>query len=150
MAQTINITNRYNNQDKRYAEAVVMTVPTLLEEGGVRLSTPPVYLQYGDAVTSATVEADTIIKGAYLVIDEALPAGSLVNVDIAGTSYFVGVDGTVEGLTVSAESDNLLKNGQTITVSVTGGSGDITSGLFRVVLDVVTPSLKNGNYSVWA
>jgi hypothetical protein len=147
---TINITNRYNNQDKRFAESVVMTIPAQLESGGSRLSTPPVYVQYGDALTAALVEADTIIKRAYIIIDEALPASSLIAVDIAGTTYFTGIDGTATGLTVSTEEDTLLKNGQTITVSITGGSGDVISGLVRVVLDTVSPSLKNGNYAAWA
>ena len=147
---TVNITNRYNNQDKRFAEAVVMTLPAQLEDGGARLTTPPVYIQYGDAQTAALVEPDTIIKGAYLVIDEAFPAGTTVDVDIAGTAYFTGVDVTATGLTVSTETNNFLKNGQTITVTFSGGSGDVTTGVARVVLDTVSPSLKNGNYAAWA
>ncbi len=150
MAQTVNLTNRYNNQDKRFSESVAMTIPAQLEDGGVRLSTPPVYAQYGDAYTAAIVEPDTIIKGAYLVIDEAFPSGATVDVDIAGTAYFTGVAADATGLTVSTETNNFLKNGQTITVSFSGGTGDITEGLARVILDTVSPSLKNGNYAAWA
>jgi len=66
---TTNLTNRYNNQDKRFAESVVMTLPAQLEEGGARLATPPVYAQYGDAFTAAIIEPDTIIKTAYFIIE---------------------------------------------------------------------------------
>ena len=147
---TVNLTNRYNNQDKRFAESVVMTIPSQLEDGGARLSTPPVYVQYDDALTAAVVEPDTIIKTAYLVIDEAFPAGSTIDVDIAGTAYFTAVDVTSSGLTVSTTSNTFLKNGQTITVSIKGGTGNVTAGVARIVLDTVSPSLKNGNYAAWA
>ncbi len=150
MAQTLNITNRYNNQDKRYAESVAVTLPALLEDGGVRLSTPPVYMQGGDAYTAAVVEPDTIVKKAYLIIDEAFPAGTLLAVDIAGTTFFTGVDATATGLTVSTTEDEYFANGQTITVAPTGVTGDITTGVARVVLDTNSPSLKNGNYAAWA
>jgi len=147
MAQTLNITNRYNNQDKRYADSVVMTLPSKLEEGGVRLSTPEVYMQFGDAYTAAIVEKDTIVKEAFLIIDEPFPAGTLLAVDIAGTQFFNGVDATVKGLTVSLEFDQYFENGQTITVAPTGGTGDVTTGLARVVLDTVSNSISNGNYA---
>jgi len=150
MAQTVNITNRYNNQDKRYAEAVVVTLPAQLEEGGVRLSTPPVYMQGGDAYTAAVVEKDTIIKKAYLVVDEAFPANAVIDVDIAGTAYFTSAAITAPGVTVSAVEDKYFANGQTVTCTVTGITGDILTGVARLVFDTASPSLKNGNYAAWA
>jgi len=144
---TINLTASNTNQQKRFAEAVVMTIAAQLDEGGQRLATPPTYIQGGDAVTASIVEADTVIKRAYLIVDEAFPAGTEINVDIAGTQYFVTADGTATGLLVSTSEDNLLKNGQTITVSFTGVTGDITTGVCRVVLDTVSLSLRNGNYA---
>jgi hypothetical protein len=147
---TVNLTNRYNNQDKRFAESVVMAIPAQLEEGGARLSTPPVHAQYGDALTAAIIEPDTIIKTAYLIIDEAFPAGTTVDVDIAGTAYFTAVDVTSEVMVVSSVQNGHFKNGQTITVVFSGGTGNITTGVARVVLDTVSPLLKNGNYASWS
>jgi len=149
MANTVNITNRYNNMDKRYAEAVVVSLPSQLEEGGVRLSTPPVQAQFGDALVAAVIEPDTIIKKAYLIVDEAFPAGALLAVDVAGIAYFAGADLTVTGLVVSTVEDEYFKVGQTVTSAITGGTGDIVGGSARIVLDTDSPTLKNGNYAAW-
>ena len=144
---TTNITERFLNQDKRYAEDVVVTVPAVLQQGGGRSNALPVYLQGGDAVTAQVIEAGTLIKKAYLIVDEAFPTGALIQVDIAGTQYFMNGVGDTTGLTVSTEEDVWLMNSQTVTISVTGVTGDITTGKMRVVFDVAHPDLKNGQYA---
>ena len=145
----INVTPQFGNQDKRSAEAVVMTCPAMIKEGSARTGQGPEYITSGDAWTAATVEADTIVKKAYLIIDEAFPANTKLSVDIAGTPYFVDVDGAVEGIVVSTEEDGYFKLGQTITVGVVNGTAgtSIESGVCRVVLDEVSVSLRNGNYA---
>ena len=144
---TVNITNRYNNQDKRYAESIVVAQPSQLEEGGIRLSTPPVYAQFGDDHVSSVIEPDTIMKKAYLVLDEAFPAGALIGVSAGGVAIFTDVPGDATGLTVSTVEDEFFDAPADITVTVTGGTGDIMTGLARVVLDTDSLSLKNGNYA---
>ena len=143
---SIDLTNRYTNQQKRFAEAVAMVIPSQLEEGGSRLATPPVYIDFADSVKASIIEADTLVKKAYLIIDEAFPAGATITVDIAGTTYFAAapLDG---GLVVSAIEDQHFVNGQTITCTFGGGSGAIMTGVARIVLDSVSPRLKNGNYA---
>ena len=149
MAQFINITPRFNNQDKRYAEAVVMTCPAQLQEPSPRTGQGATYVTSGDSLTAAVIEPDTVIKKAYIVVDEAFPSGTKLSVDIAGTAYFTDVAGDALGATVSTVEDVYLKNGQTISVLIVNGpaGSEITEGVARVILDVVTPTLKNGNYS---
>jgi hypothetical protein len=149
MAQFRNVTNLFNNQDKRFAEAVVMTCPAMISEGSHRTGQGPVYIQSGDAWTAAIVESDTIMKKVYLVVDEAFPSGTTLSVDIAGTAYLTDVPGDATGLTVSTTEDAFLKAGQTITVGVVNGAAgtNVTEGVCRVVIDSVSPSLKNGNYA---
>ncbi len=142
-----NITNRYLNPDKREAEVVVVTVPAILQEGGGRTNADPVYLQGGEDVSAQVIEADTLIKKIYLDIQEAFPASALLNVNIAGTDYFVGVDGTTTGLNVSTTEDVLLANKQTVVVSVAGVTGDIMTGKARVIIDAVHGTIKNGRYA---
>ena len=142
-----NITNKFLNDNKRYSEAVVVTVPSILTQGGGRSNADPIYIQGGEALTAQVVEADTIITKAYLIIDEAFPASAVINVDIAGTQYFVAADGTTTGMVVSTEEDNYLANSQTVTVSVAGITGDVTTGKARLVLATVHPTLKNGQYA---
>ena len=144
---TVNITDRFLNQDKRYDEAVVVTIPAILSQGGGRSQAQPVYVQGGDALTASVIEADTVISKAYLIVDEAFPAGATLDVDIAGTAYFTAVDLTVVGMAVSTEEDNYLANSQTVTSVVGGVAGDVTTGKARIVLDTIHPSLKNGMFA---
>ena len=141
------VTNRFLNQDKRYEEAVVMTVPAILKEGGGRANVLPTYLQGGESVKASVVEADTIIPKAYLIVDEAFPALAVLAVDIAGTAYFTGADLTVAGITVSAIEDKHFVNKQTIVATVGGVTGDIMQGKYRIVLSTIHPSLNNGQYA---
>ena len=144
---TVDITTKFTNQDKREAEGIVITVPSVLKQGGGRSQAQPIFIQGGDALTASVIGKDTLIKGAYLRIDEAFPTGAKINVDIAGTQYFVAVAGDSVGFTVSAEADNFLANPQTVTISVTGVTGDVTTGKARVMLDVFHPNIANGNFA---
>ena len=144
---TVNITNRFLNENKAYAEAVVVTVPAVLSQGGGRSQADPVYVQGGDALTAGVVEAQTILKKAYLIVDEAFPAGATLDVDIAGTAMFTSADLTATGLVVSTIVDQYFANKQTVTSVVAGITGDVTTGKFRIVLDAVHPDLKNGQYA---
>lgn len=150
MSQFVNVTNRFLNENKRYSEAVVMTCPAIIDEGSQRANIGPTYIKSGDAWTANTIEADTIIQKVYLIIDEAFPSGATISVDIAGTSYLSAVAADATGLTVSTTEDVLIKNGQTITVGITSGTvgTEVQTGVARVVVDTVHPSLKNGQYAV--
>ena len=149
MAQFISIGERFNNRDKRFAESVVMTVPALYEEGSPRTGTGDKYITSGDSMTAQIIEAGTIIKKLYLVIDEAFDAGATISVEIAGTTYINAAPADAAGLTVSTTEDVLLNNKQTVTVLVVNGpeGTQITSGVARVVIDSVSTLLKNGNYA---
>ena len=149
MAQFISIADRFNNRDKRYAESVVMTCPAVYDEGSPRTGSGDKTITSGDAYTAAIVEPNTIVKGAYLIIDEAFPTGATISVDIAGTSYFTDVAADSVGMTVSTLENQFLRNGQTISVMVVNGAAGtpIAEGVARVVLDTVSTNLKNGNYA---
>ena len=145
----VDVSNRFLNRDKREAEAVVMTCPAIVDEGSQRTNIGPTYIKSGDAWTAQIIERDTIIKKVYIIIDETFPTNTMLSVDIAGTAYLTDVDGAAEGLTVSTTEDVLIKNPQTITVGVVNGpaGSEITSGVARVVVDTVHPTLRNGQYA---
>ncbi len=144
---TVNVTNMFENENKRYAEAVVVTLPSVLKSGGGRSQADPIYIQGGDALTAAVVETDTLVKKAYINVIEAFPAGAIVSVDIAGTAFFSGVDLTATGITVSAFEDQYFAKKQTITTTVTGVTGDVLTGKLEIILDTIHPSLNNGQYA---
>ena len=141
------ITSRYLNQDKRESEDIVVTIPSVLQAGGGRSQAQPIYVQGGEALTAAVVEDDTIVQKAYLIVDEAFPAGATLDVDIAGTAMFSTVDLTATGLTVSTVEDAYFKLVQTVTSVVSGITGDVTSGKARIVLATEHPSIANGRFA---
>ena len=145
----ISIADRFNNRDKRYAESVVMTCPAVYDEGSPRTGSGDKTITSGDAYTAAIVEPNTVIKNAYVIIDEPFPAGTTLSVDIAGTAYFTDVPADATGMTVSTVENVFLRNGQTITTMLVNGTAGtpITEGVARVVLDTVSTNLKNGNYA---
>ena len=144
---TINITSRHLNQDKRTAEAVVVTVPAIAQERGGRTLQPPLYYQYGDTLQATVLPAGTIIQKVYLVVDEAFPAGSTATVTVNGTDFFTDADITAKGLTASTTEDMHIEVTQNIDVTINGGTGDIIAGKLRVVAEILSTQLKNGNYA---
>jgi hypothetical protein len=151
MAQFINVTSRYGNNSKRYAEALVATCPARLDDGGQRTGTPPTYVTSGDSLVSNIIEPNTVVKKVYLRIKEAFPAGTKISVDIAGTAYFTDVAADVEGLTVSTTEDQLYNRGQAVSTAIVNGPDgtEITEGVAEVIVDGVSINLKNGNYSAY-
>jgi len=144
---TVNLTNRYLNENKRYREDVVVTLPAVLNEGGGRNQAQPEYIQGSDDLIAHVVEADTIVQKAYLIVDEAFPAGALLAVDVAGTAMFTAVDLTAVGLTASATEDLYVPKKESVEAVITGITGDVTTGKARIVLATEHPSLKNGQYA---
>jgi len=148
-----NITNRFLNENKRYTEAVVVTVPSVLKQGGGRSQALPEYVQVADALTAGVIEKDTLVTKAYLIVDEEFPTGTVATkatITIGGTTYFTGVDVDATGVTVSSEVDNLFATGGDVVVTLAGAdsaTGDITTGKLRVVVDTIHPDLKNGQYA---
>jgi len=144
---TVNVTNLFLNENKRYTEAVVVTIPAVLKNGGGRSQAEPVYIQGSDTLAAQVIEPDTLITKAYLNITEAFPAGALINVDIAGNAYFVGADGTLNGVVVSTIEDVHMWQKQTVSITVTGITGDVLTGKAVLILDTIHASLNNGQYA---
>jgi len=144
---TIDMTNRFLNQDKRYTEAVVVTVPSILKNGGGRSNALPEYLQGGDTLTARVIEPDTFISKAFVNVIEAFPAGAVADITIDGTLYFTAVDLTATGVVVSLVEDLHYWEKQNVEVVVSGITGDVLTGKLAVVFDTIHSSLKNGQYA---
>ena len=142
-----NITNMFMNENKRYAEAVVVTVPAVLKAGGGRSQAEPVYVQGGDVLVASVIEADTLAKKVYLNITEAFPAGATVTVTVGGVSMFAAVPGTATGVTVSATEDEHFWVKGDVEVTIGGITGDVLTGKLNVIVDALHASLKNGQYA---
>lgn len=148
MAGHTNITSRFTNADKREAELLAVTIPAILQQGGGRSQAQPVFLQGSEALTASVIEADTILTKMYVIVDEVFPAGAVLNIDIAGINFTATpVPLTAGGMTVSVVEDSYFASSQSVTATVTGVTGDITTGKARIVMATEHPSITNGRYA---
>lgn len=145
----INITGQFLNKDKREHEALVVTVPAVIEPASGRTNAAPKYIQANDTLTASVVTANSILGKSYLVIEEAFPAGTTITVTGYGATLFTAVVGTATGITTSTAVDKLATAGGDVVVSILNATpGDILTGKVRVVLDTIPYNVKNGRYSV--
>jgi len=142
----VNIVNRHLNNQKREAEAIVVTVPAIAQENGGRVMTPPVYYQYGDTLVGPTIGPNTIIQKAYLVVREAFPTGATATVKVGNTEVFTDLAIDAKVVSVSTHEDMFSEVGMGIEVVISGGTGDITVGEFEVVLEILSCNIKKGSY----
>jgi len=141
------ITSAYLNQDKRETEALTITLPSVLNDGGGRLNADPTYLQSGEDYVASVIPNECIISQTYLVVDEAFPTGAKVTVSVAGTEMFKDVAVDALGLTISTETDKFMKAGGDVKITVTSGSGDVKVGKLMVISNCISYAVKNGRYS---
>lgn len=143
----VNITSKYLNQDKREAEAITVTLPAVSNVGGGRSQRSPVYNQFGDVHTAYVVPAGSIIQKNYLIVEEAFPAGALGKVSVNGVVVHTAINLAVVGMTTSITEDLYVPVDATVAVTVSGGTGDILTGLLKSVTETIPFNEKNGRYS---
>jgi hypothetical protein len=145
----INITGQFLNKDKREHEAIVVTVPAVIVPTSGRTNAAPQYIQANDTLTASIVPEKSIMGKAYLVIEEAFPAGTTITVTGYGATLFNAVVGTATGLTISTIVDKLMTTGGDVVVSILNATpGNILTGKVKVVIDTIPFNVKNGRYSV--
>lgn len=148
---TVNIGQQFLNENKRYSEGVAVTFPSVLNVGGGRSNATPTYMKVADVHEAEVVEPDTIMKKAYLIVDEAFPANAVLAASVGADAVFAAVDLTVVGLVVSTTVDKLYTAKAKVTATITGtgltAGDDLTTGKLRIVLATEHPSLMNGQYA---
>jgi hypothetical protein len=145
----INITGQFLNKDKREHESLVVTVPAVIVPTSGRTNAAPQYIQANDTLTASIVPEKSIMGKAYLVIEEAFPAGTTITVTGYGATLFNAVVGTATGLTISTIVDKLMTTGGDVVVSILNATpGNILTGKVKVVIDTIPFNVKNGRYSV--
>jgi len=142
-----NTTSKYLNQDKRESEAITVTLPAVSNIGGGRAQRSPVYNQFAEEYVAYVVPAGSIVQKAYVIIEEAMPAGALLEVTVGGTVVATGVLADAVAMTVAGTEDLWFPNDTNIKMVVTGGTGDILTGIAKVVVETIPYNEKNGRYS---
>lgn len=147
MATTI--TDKFLNQDKRETEALTVTLPAVLDEGGGRTNSLPTYVQVAEEFVAAVSPKEAVLGKSYLVVEEAFPAGMTVTVSINGTAIFTDVSVAAIGLTTSATEDVLLLTSGNVSITINHATvtGDVAVGKLKVVNNYTPYTVKNGRYS---
>ncbi len=146
----ITITEQFLNQDKRETEAITVTLPAVLDEGGGRTNAAPTYVVVAEEYLAAVAPKQSIVGKSYLVVEEAFPAGMLATVSIGGVALFTAVSVAAAGIAVSAVEDELLLAGGDVSITITHATvtGNIETGKLKVVNSYIPYTVKNGRYSV--
>lgn len=140
------ITTRFLNQDKRESEALTVTLPAIIEEGGGRANAAIVYAQGGEEYVAAVAPKQSITGKAYIVVEEAFIAGTTADITIGGQALFSAADVAATGIVVSTAEDLLLETGGDVSITLSG-SGDLTVGKLRVIVNYTPYMVKNGRFA---
>ncbi len=140
------ITHLFLNSAKREAEAVAVTLPAILNEGGGRNNVDPEYAVGGVDYTAAVVPAESISGRCYLLVEEAFAAGTTVTVKVGGLETHSAAAVSAAGVTVSSRTDQLFVTGGDVVITLSGTTNH-TVGKLKVIMDYVPYNVKNGRFS---
>jgi hypothetical protein len=145
----VSITHDYLNQAKREEEALTVTLPSLLREGGGRAGTLPSYVQYGESYLASVVVKNSIAPKLYLVVEEAFPTGATATVTVGGTAAFTDLAVDATGANVSATEDVYFTTGGDVSITINHATetGNVNVGKLKVVVPYIPFDVKNGRYS---
>ena len=141
------ITAKFLNQDKRETEALTVTLPAIIDEGGGRNQAAPVYAQFGEDYIAAVAPKEAILGKSHLVVEEAFAAAATVTVTINGIALFTDQAVAATGLFTSTVEDELLLTGGDIVITLGTLTGDALVGKLKVVNNYTPYTVKNGRYS---
>ncbi len=109
---TVQITDLYLNNQKRFAEGAVATFPAKLNEGNHRLGTGPSYINPADEYNAYCLPKMSAVKDIFIFVREAFAAGTTATVTTI-------VDGTVIETDLAMDVVDTFKLS---TASDTGGA----------------------------
>jgi len=96
------ITDFYLNNQKRFTESAVMTVPARLGGGDTRLGTGPRFIDPADTYQAYCLPKNSLVREFYVYVREAFEAGTTASVTtiVGGEVLVTDVDVATEGLLV--------------------------------------------------
>ena len=135
------------NNQQRDSAALAVNLKAVKTPAGP--NGPIVYNQFGEDYIATVIPANCILAETYLVTEHAMPAGALATVSINGTEVFGAVPVDVVGAQRSAVGLGITFDGaDDVIITITGGTGDITTGDITVVTRTLEWKTVNGSYVV--
>jgi len=107
--------------------------------------TPTAFAQFGETYEASVIPVDCILAETYLVTETPMPTGALATVSVNGVEVFadvavdaVGAQRSTVGLGISFDTAD------TVSITISGGTGDIVTGDIYVVTRTIEWKQVNG------
>lgn len=129
----------FQNNRRREAQAVVGTVPAIIEPADLREGTAEVVVASGD-YTLLTLPNNVVVHNVYLVVDEAYDSATSATftASIGGTSVFaLPVNVKAVGLSAGTNVPLLVTGGTADVVATMAITGATTTGTAKLVIEYV-------------
>lgn len=151
---TVQQTDLFLNNQKRFAEGAVATFPAKLNEGNHRLGTGPSYIDPADEYNAYCLPKMSVVKDIFIFVREAFAAGTtatvttIVDGEVIETALAVDVAGTFK-LSTASSTGGALENGA-LYDSVDGFSVSFNQtsveGVLQVIAGYTSIDDKSGKY----
>jgi len=141
------ITAKFLNQEKRESEALTVTLPAILDEGGGRTNAAVSYAQFGEDYSAAVSPKESVLGKSYLIVEEAFAATATVTVTLNGESLFTDAPISSTGMVTSTAEDVLLLTAGEMVITLGTLTGDALVGKLKIVNNYTPYTVKNGRYS---
>ena len=124
---TKNLRGLFQNNRRREAHSVTITIPALIEAADLREGTPDEFVVAGDTLELLELPGNIIITEMCVVVTDPMDAGVTLKADIDAASIVVAADCTTAGLTKAATTDPILVTAPTLITGVISGTPTIGS-----------------------
>lgn len=144
----VQISDLFLNNQKRFTEALVATVPAQLDDGNSRLGVLPRFVVGGDEYTAYAIPKNCIVGKFSLVVREEYDAGLTVTVTTgSGLTLFTNIPVDSVGITISSEEDTWFDSVDSLIFVF---SDNATVGVVQVSGDFLSLDEKSGKYTALA
>jgi len=106
------------------------------------------FAQFAETYVANVIPEDCILAETYLVVETPMPTGALATVEVNGVQVFdavavdaVGAQRSTVGLGIN------LGSADAVSIVISGGTGDITTGDISVVTRTIEWKQVNGKYT---
>ena len=106
------------------------------------------FAQFAETYVANVIPEDCILAETYLVVETPMPTGALATVEVNGVQVFDAVAVDVAGAQRSSVGLGInLGSADAVSIVISGGTGDITTGDISVVTRTIEWKQVNGKYT---
>ena len=106
------------------------------------------FAQFAEEYVANVIPEDCILAETYLVVETPMPTGALATVEVNGVQVFDAVAVDVAGAQRSSVGLGInLGSADAVSIVISGGTGDITTGDISVVTRTIEWKQVNGKYT---